>query len=76
MYEFAHIEPKVLADPLIPQRREDCKHLTIIFMVLKVAPLVVTESQAREFVDAARSVIDLMHRSNEFWNESLAWRAV
>ena len=42
------------------------------FMVLKVAPpLVITELQVQEFVDAVRDVVDLMHNSNTFWSEAL-----
>jgi ornithine--oxo-acid transaminase len=42
------------------------------FMVLKVAPpLVATESQLQEFVDAVRDVVDLMHNSSAFWSEAL-----
>jgi len=42
------------------------------FMVLKVAPpLVVTESQLDEFVEAIRQVVDLVHNSNVFWTEAL-----
>jgi acetylornithine/succinyldiaminopimelate/putrescine aminotransferase len=41
-------------------------------MVLKVAPpLVITELQVQEFVDAVRDVVDLMHNSNTFWSEAL-----
>jgi ornithine--oxo-acid transaminase len=41
-------------------------------MVLKVAPpLVATESQLQEFVDAVRDVVDLMHNSSAFWSEAL-----
>ena len=42
------------------------------FMVLKVAPpLVVTEGQLQEFVEAVRDVVDLMHNSSAFWGEAL-----
>jgi ornithine--oxo-acid transaminase len=42
------------------------------FMVLKVAPpLVVTEAQLDEFVEAVRDVVDLMHNSSMFWSEAL-----
>ena len=42
------------------------------FLVLKVAPpLVVSESQMQEFVEAVRDVVDLMHNSNAFWSEAL-----
>jgi ornithine--oxo-acid transaminase len=41
-------------------------------MVLKVAPpLVVTEVQVQEFVEAVRDVVDLMHNSSTFWSEAL-----
>ena len=42
------------------------------FMVLKVAPPLVTESgQLDEFVNAIRDVFDMMHNSSSFWTEAL-----
>jgi ornithine--oxo-acid transaminase len=42
------------------------------FMVLKVAPpLVVTEPEADEFVQAAGEVVESMHSSTAFWTEAL-----
>lgn len=42
------------------------------FMVLKVAPpLVVTEQQVDQFVDAITATVDLMHNSTRFWSEAL-----
>jgi ornithine--oxo-acid transaminase len=42
------------------------------FLVLKVAPpLVVSEIQMQEFVEAVRDVVDLMHNSSAFWSEAL-----
>jgi ornithine--oxo-acid transaminase len=42
------------------------------FMVLKAAPpLVVEERRVDEFVEAVRSVVELMHNSTGFWTEAL-----
>jgi ornithine--oxo-acid transaminase len=42
------------------------------FLVLKVAPpLVITEEQIGEFVEAIRDVVDQAHNSGDFWAESL-----
>jgi acetylornithine/succinyldiaminopimelate/putrescine aminotransferase len=41
-------------------------------MVLKAAPpLVVEERRVDEFVEAVRSVVELMHNSTGFWTEAL-----
>jgi ornithine--oxo-acid transaminase len=73
---FRRIHPAMFGQIVVMRMFRDHGILTQIcgnnFMVLKVAPpLVVTESQNREFVNAARSVVDLMHHSTGFWNESL-----
>jgi len=42
------------------------------FMVLKAAPpLVVSELQADEFVNAVRAVVETVHSSNTFWSDAL-----
>jgi len=73
---FRRIHPALFGQILVMRLFRDHGILTQIcgnnFMVLKVAPpLVVTEDQCSEFVQAVRSVVDLMHRSPEFWNEAL-----
>jgi ornithine--oxo-acid transaminase len=73
---FRRIHPALMGQIVVMRMFRDHGILTQIcgnnFMVLKVAPpLVVTESQNLKFVEAARSVIDLMHHSSAFWNESL-----
>jgi ornithine--oxo-acid transaminase len=73
---FRRIHPALFGQILVMRLFRDKGILTQIcgnnFMVLKVAPpLVVTESQAQEFVDAVRDVVDLMHNSNTFWGEAL-----
>ena len=73
---FRRIHPAVFGQILVMRLFRDKGILTQIcgnnFMVLKVAPpLVVTESQLQEFVDAVRDVVDLMHNSSTFWSEAL-----
>jgi ornithine--oxo-acid transaminase len=34
-------------------------------------PLVVSDAQLDEFVEAVRDVVDLMHNSSTFWSEAL-----
>ena len=49
------------------------------FMVLKVAPpLVVTQAQLDQYVEAITSVVETIHTSNRFWSDavSLAQRAI
>jgi ornithine--oxo-acid transaminase len=49
------------------------------FMVLKVAPpLVVTDSQLEQFLDAIESVMEAVHSSTSFWSDaiSMAQRAI
>src|SRR5215471_5553032 len=67
---FMRIHPAMFGQIVVMRMFRDHGILTQIcgnnFMVLKVAPpLVVTESQSLEFVNAARSVIDLMHHSTD-----------
>ena len=73
---FRRIHPAMFGQMLVMRLFRDKGILTQIcgnnFMVLKVAPpLVVTEPQMQEFVDAVRDVVDLMHNSNAFWSEAL-----
>jgi ornithine--oxo-acid transaminase len=49
------------------------------FMVLKVAPpLVVTESQLEQYLDAIEAVMETVHTSSSFWSDAInmAQRAV
>jgi ornithine--oxo-acid transaminase len=80
---FRLIHPAMFGQILVMRMFRDKGILTQIcgnnFMVLKVAPpLVVTEGQLNEFVEAVRDVVDLMHNSSSFWSEALglARRAV
>jgi ornithine--oxo-acid transaminase len=80
---FRLIHPAMFGQILVMRMFRDKGILTQIcgnnFMVLKVAPpLVVTEAQLNEFVEAVRDVVDLMHNSSTFWSEALglARRAV
>ena len=80
---FRLIHPAMFGQILVMRMFRDKGILTQIcgnnFMVLKVAPpLVVTEGQLNEFVEAVRDVVDLMHNSSTFWSEALglARRAV
>ncbi len=73
---FRRIHPAMFGQILVMRMFRDKGILTQIcgnnFMVLKVAPpLVVTESQLQEFVEAVRDVVDLMHHSTTFWGEAL-----
>ena len=73
---FRRIHPAMFGQMLVMRLFRDKGILTQIcgnnFMVLKVAPpLVVTELQLQEFVDAVRDVVDLMHNSSTFWSEAL-----
>src|ERR1017187_2025617 len=73
---FRRIHPAMFGQILVMRMFRDKGILTQIcgnnFMVLKVAPpLVVTEAQLDEFVEAVRDVVDLMHNSSTFWSEAL-----
>jgi ornithine--oxo-acid transaminase len=73
---FRRIHPAMFGQILVMRMFRDKGILTQIcgnnFMVLKVAPpLVVTELQLQEFVEAVRDVVDLMHNSTTFWSEAL-----
>jgi ornithine--oxo-acid transaminase len=80
---FRRIHPAMFGQVLVMRLFRDKGILTQIcgnnFMVLKVAPpLVVSEGQIEEFVEAVRDVVDLAHNSAAFWSEALglARRAV
>ena len=80
---FRRIHPAMFGQVLVMRLFRDKGMLTQIcgndFMVLKVAPpLVVSEEQIEEFVEAVRDVVDLAHNSAAFWSEALglARRAV
>ena len=73
---FRVIHPAMFGQILVMRMFRDKGILTQIcgnnFMVLKVAPpLVVTDTQLNEFVEAVRDVVDLMHNSTSFWSEAL-----
>jgi ornithine--oxo-acid transaminase len=73
---FSRIHPAMFGQILVMRLFRDKGIPTQVcgnnFMVLKVAPpLVITELQVQEFVDAVRDVVDLMHNSNTFWSEAL-----
>ena len=80
---FHRIHPAMFGQVLVMRLFRDKGMLTQIcgnnFRVLKVAPpLVVSEDQIEEFVEAVRAVVDLAHNSTAFWSEALglARRAV
>ncbi|HZU26297.1 MAG TPA: aspartate aminotransferase family protein [Bryobacteraceae bacterium] len=73
---FRRIHEGMFGQVLVMRLFRDHNILTQIcgnnFMVLKVAPpLMVTEAQMTEFVDAIHEVLDLVHGSNLVWNEAL-----
>ena len=80
---FRRIHPGMFGQVLVMRLFRDHGILTQIcgnnFMVLKVAPpLVVSEWQIEEAVNAIRAVVELAHTSTSFWSEALglARRAV
>jgi ornithine--oxo-acid transaminase len=80
---FMKIHPAMFGQILVMRLFRDHGILTQIcgnnFKVLKAAPpLVVTDGQMEEFVDAVRNVVELAHSSASFWSEALglARRAV
>jgi ornithine--oxo-acid transaminase len=80
---FMKIHPAMFGQILVMRLFRDHGILTQIcgnnFTVLKAAPpLVVTDDQMEEFVDAVRDVVELAHSSASFWSEALglARRAV
>jgi ornithine--oxo-acid transaminase len=73
---FMKIHPAMFGQIVVMRLFRDKKILTQIcgnnFMVLKVAPpLVVTEEQVGQFVEAVQDVVELMHSSPSFWTEAL-----
>ncbi len=73
---FRRVHPGLFGQILVMRLFRDKGILTQVcgnnFLVLKVAPpLVVSENQMQEFVEAVRDVVDLMHNSNTFWSEAL-----
>jgi ornithine--oxo-acid transaminase len=84
LYEAFHrIHPAMFGQVIVMRMFREKNILTQIcgnnFMVLKAAPpLVVTDAQLDEFVDAIRSVVELADMSASFWTEALhlARRAV
>ena len=80
---FMKIHPAMFGQILVMRLFRDHGILAQIcgnnFKVLKAAPpLVVTDGQMEEFVDAVRNVVELAHSSASFWSEALglARRAV
>jgi ornithine--oxo-acid transaminase len=80
---FRRIHPGMFGQVLVMRLFRDHGMLTQIcgnnFMVLKVAPpLVATETQLNEFIEAVRRTVELAHTSPSFWSEALglARRAV
>lgn len=80
---FLKIHPAMFGQILVMRLFRDHGILTQIcgnnFSVLKAAPpLVVTDEQMQEFVDAVSAVVELAHSSASFWSDALgmARRAV
>lgn len=78
LYEAFHrIHPAMFGQVIVMRLFREKNILTQIcgnnFLVLKAAPpLVVTEEQLHEFVDAIRDVVALADSSPSFWTEALA----
>lgn len=73
---FMKIHPAMFGQIMVMRLFRDHGILTQIcgnnFNVLKAAPpLVATEVQLQEFVDAVRNVVELAHSSTSFWSEAL-----
>jgi len=73
---FRAVHPAMFGQVLVMRMFRDRNILTQIcgnnFLVLKVAPpLVVTEEQIDEFVNAIRETVDLAHNSAGFWTEAV-----
>ncbi|MDQ6706892.1 MAG: aspartate aminotransferase family protein [Acidobacteriota bacterium] len=73
---FMKIHPSMFGQVVVMRLFRDFGMLTQIcgnnFLVLKVAPpLMVSESQIDEFVEAIRATVELMHISGSFWTEAL-----
>jgi ornithine--oxo-acid transaminase len=78
LYEAFHrVHPAMFGQVMVMRLFREKNILTQIcgnnFMVLKAAPpLVVTEEQLQEFIQAIRSVVELADTSVGFWSEALA----
>jgi ornithine--oxo-acid transaminase len=73
---FSRIHPAMFGQVLVMRLFRDKNIFSQIcgnnFLVLKVAPpLVITQSQLQEFLDAISATVDLMHTSAGFWTEAL-----
>jgi ornithine--oxo-acid transaminase len=73
---FRRVHPAMFGQVLVMRLFRDHGVLTQVcgnnFMVLKVAPpLIVTEEQTIEFVEAVREVVATAHESAGFWSEAL-----
>lgn len=73
---FSRIHPGMFGQLLVMRLFRDAGMLTQVcgnnFMVLKVAPpLVSEETQLEEFVAAIEKVVDLIHSSDAFWSKGL-----
>jgi ornithine--oxo-acid transaminase len=73
---FRAIHPAMFGQVMVMRMFRDRNILTQIcgnnFHVLKVAPpLVATEAQLDEFVEAIRETVDLAHNSSGFWTEAI-----
>jgi ornithine--oxo-acid transaminase len=73
---FRRIHPGMFGQVLVMRLFRDHGILTQMcgnnFMVLKAAPpLVVTEAQIDRFVQAVKTVVELLHSSGTFWSEAL-----
>ncbi|MGI8988564.1 MAG: aspartate aminotransferase family protein [Bryobacteraceae bacterium] len=73
---FMKIHPSMFGQVVVMRLFRDFGMLTQIcgnnFLVLKAAPpLMVSESQLDEFVDAVHTTVELMHASGSFWTEAL-----
>jgi ornithine--oxo-acid transaminase len=73
---FRRVHPAMFGQVLVMRLFRDHGVLTQVcgnnFMVLKVAPpLIVTEEQTIEFVEAVREVVATAHDSAGFWSEAL-----
>lgn len=73
---FARIHPAMFGQVLVMRLFRDKGILTQIcgnnFMVLKIAPpLIVTNDQLEQFVDALGGIVELMHSGGRFWSEAL-----
>lgn len=73
---FRRVHPAMFAQVLVMRLFRDFRVLTQIcgnsFFVLKAAPpLIVSEEQISQFVEAIRQVTEIAHHPGEFWSEAL-----